>query len=497
MRILFEKHSPDIAPEVLGSQGLTSVETALKAPAGYVPLPTLQTADGPTTGITLGAGVDEVRAAMYCMGSGWVNANYAVTNTNVYWSYGTGAWTSITGAYPGTTNNEVVNCCQFGDAFIFVYGLVDGSTAIPQRSNVTTHSACADLSATTPEASYVMAVGQHVVLGDFWDGTYGIGQANNGVWWSAIGNHTSWPDPTSAAGIAAQSGYIELSGSGGPITALVSDGDVGHIFQQTAIWRMDYVGGAVMFEIDNVVTGKGAVTPNMAAKTPIGIVFIDRSGWNLYDGQSTRPIGGQAFNKSFMEDEFTTRWNNLQRYDRWSLVADPESSRVYCHYAKGAGSGDNNRLAIWDWQRDEIVYDDVAASKVVTLLSDPDDAAAGVAPKIGIFNGADPERFQCWDGVAQLATFITGDIEPNPGGRATFTSAKPLVQGVGATVKLYVSARDDLGDAVTYGSAKTVNSWDRFDGEEDARYFRFKLTCESTWTACTGMDADFAPSGRV
>ena len=62
---------------------------------------------------------------------------------------------------------------------------------------------------------------------------------------------------------------------------------------------------------------------------------------------------------------------------------------------------------------------------------------------------------------------------------------------------MYVSARDDLGDAVSYGSAKTVNSWDRFDGEEDARYFRFKLTCESTWTAVTGLDADFVPSGAV
>jgi hypothetical protein len=98
------------------------------------------------------------------------------------------------------------------------------------------------------------------------------------------------------------------------------------------------------------------------------------------------------------------------------------------------------------------------------------------------------------------AKLTSGDVEFNPGRKSTVLSALPLLTraaGDAGTATLKVGTRDKLGEAITWSDAKSLNSWDKYDCDEDARYHTFELTiaAAAAWDSVSGLDVEAVPSG--
>ena len=76
--------------------------------------------------------------------------------------------------------------------------------------------------------------------------------ASNRIQWSGINDITTWEPGTK------QSDIQDLPGSGGQIVHITS-GEVGYVFRQNQIIRMDYVGGATVFRLSVISPNRGAV----------------------------------------------------------------------------------------------------------------------------------------------------------------------------------------------------------------------------------------------
>ena len=80
--------------------------------------------------------------------------------------------------------------------------------------------------------------------------TGNITNATNRIQWSGINDITVWSGK--------QSDLQDLPGSGGQIVHITS-GEVGYVFRQNQIVRMDYAGGATVFRLSVISPNRGAV----------------------------------------------------------------------------------------------------------------------------------------------------------------------------------------------------------------------------------------------
>ena len=74
----------------------------------------------------------------------------------------------------------------------------------------------------------------------------------NRVQWSGINDIATWTAGSKNAD------FQDLPGSGGQIVAITS-GEVGYVFRQNQIVRMDFVGGATVFSFSVISPTRGAV----------------------------------------------------------------------------------------------------------------------------------------------------------------------------------------------------------------------------------------------
>ena len=492
MRILFDTYAPDVAPEVLGGQGLVTAQNAWKEPAGYRragawdQLSSLAALDSRVCGGILGR---KALAFGYDTVVGTTDKLYTLDDVSDDWIDRLNT-TDFAGGY-GVGSGQKWDFAQFNEDIIAVCGDADSvppQSYTMQQQGVGDATNFAELDADAPYGRYVATVGEHLVMG-YVKGrgvNSGVGTLRNGIWWSSVGNHTSWPEVGTAAAVAAQSDYRELSGSGGHVTGIIGRSDAGFVFQQAAIWQMDYVGGATMFEINNISSDHGAFIRGCAVDTPAGIFFLDNAGLYKLGSNGVEPVGVGRFSNTF-KDEFL----NAENADEDAhFVADPSSSRLFF-----INPLSTNECWVYDWALDELTHVTEALECVIQYRASGSGFPRlcgfreGVARYVGNISISSAE-----DDLLD-AVFETGDIEPNPGGTATLTSARPLAQGNTFAGTIKVASRYKMSDAVSWGSAKTLNDWEEYDCSEDGRYFRFQMTWATGTGTVTGLDADFVPSG--
>ncbi len=152
--------------------------------------------------------------------------------------------TDFSGGTPLTGDNtDFGTFTQFGEYVIFSNG-VDA----PQYYLMGTSSVFANLSAivtagTAPTFRVSGVVRDFLVTGN-------ISGATNRIQWSGINDIATWSGK--------QSDSQDLPGSGGQVVAITS-GEVGYVFRQNQIIRMDYVGGAVVFRLSVISPNRGAI----------------------------------------------------------------------------------------------------------------------------------------------------------------------------------------------------------------------------------------------
>ena len=144
-----------------------------------------------------------------------------------------------------------------------------------------------------------------------------------------------------------QSDLQDLPGSGGQITHITS-GEIGYVFRQNQIIRMDYVGGATVFRLSVISPNRGAVLGRTVCQDNRRVFFYADDGFYELNGDQVISIGAEKVNRFFDTDL------NKAFSDRICAAVDPF-----------------NQLALWLYP---------SASNTAPLLGDITDNLNTVAP---------------------------------------------------------------------------------------------------------------------
>ena len=119
-----------------------------------------------------------------------------------------------------------------------------------------------------------------------------ISGATNRIQWSGINDITTWTEGSK------QADYQDLPGSGGRVVAITS-GEVGYVFRQNQIIRMDYVGGATVFRLSVISPNRGAVYGHTVCQDNRRVFFYADDGFFQIDGDNVIAIGAEKVNRFF------------------------------------------------------------------------------------------------------------------------------------------------------------------------------------------------------
>ena len=329
---------PDLAA-ILNASGLRAANNVLPTKSGYEPM--LALADIGENAITLRprggiSGTDRAN-------NPW---NYVGQADKIYEIASSGTRdASKVGGY-SCTGTERWAFAEFGTVVIAT-SFNDPLQYIDTAAPLGTYADVPELSpgVGVPRGRRIGVVENHVILGDCYDAVYGA--VPDSIWWGAIKQPLSYPEINSDLAASLQSDRQPLRGEGGPVQAVIGGAEVGAIFQERAIWRMDYRGGATIFELTRVVPDMGLLVPELAVAFPRGVFFLAEDGFYVFDYNAATPIGKDRMNQAFLDDY------DRDYPDRVWAIDDPDSTRIWVVYpGAGNSSGRPNKALVWDWALD-------------------------------------------------------------------------------------------------------------------------------------------------
>lgn len=358
-------------------------------------------------------------------------------------------------------------------------------------------STFADLSE-APKAKQVATVRDFLVFGDLFEES---GTLSNRMRWSAKGDETDF-----TASVTTQSDSVDLVGDSGPIMRIVG-GEYGVVFQQKQIWRMTYVGGSVIFQLDPVEPGRGAWSSTAVINVGAMVFYLDTDGFYMFNGVSSVPIGDGKIDKYFLADL-------ASGYEyRITAVADPKNKLVFWSYpGSGHSSGTPNKVIIYNWSTQrwtvanieaELIFrslnlgytleglDSINASIDALTESLDSDYYRGAGPVIGTFNTS--HIMTKLTGSALTATLATAEMNLTPGRKSTIRGARSIVDG--GTTTMRVGERNLKSGSISYTASISANTTGLFRPRSTARYQTVELSISGGFTDALGVEIDFVPRG--
>jgi hypothetical protein len=512
-RIPFGPWTPDLPP-VVNQQGVTTARNVVPINGGYGPLGSLSTVTGAT------ALVNYCRGAIGGIDFGGNAYNFTGDQNDLYQILEGGAdeISKTTGGYDTSLEGRW-EFAAFGETIIAVnYGNES------QYFDIRSSSTFDDISGLTiapavPRARHVGVIDNFLVMGNIFDSQ--IGTHPEAISWSAINNSLSWPTRGQSGAVAVQSDRQILEGNGGWVQAVTPGAEVGAIFQENAVWRMDYVGGDVVFNLSRVEPNRGLLIPGLAVPVSRWVFYLSEDGFYLFDYTSSKPIGKDRINDTFFADY------DADYPDRVFAVRDPDQTRIYVLYpGSGNSSGTPNKILVYDWALDMFTDAEVdaecltwAVTPGLTLDSpgtaeDPD--ILGNDPGDG--SDTDPPGNETFDirqappGAIKLGaydtshvlsdftgsnvggTLVTGDIEFNPGARTFVNEVRPIVEGGDATIQIASTAKKNA--SFEFCPISKQDDDGKCPTRSDGRYHRIKTNLPATFTSAVGLDLEGRVSGR-
>jgi hypothetical protein len=498
-RVAFREWLPDLPPIV--NPGLVKATNALPGAGGYMPLPSLS----PTASSALDA---RPRGAISGLDTGATSFHLAGTATKLY-RFALAGVTDVSRSAGGpynANNSAQWHFVQVGDT-VLALNPGDDIQAIDLVTGI-----FAQLSPDAPRARYAGFIGPQLIVAHLISDPI-IGFAPDAFRSPALGDPTAWPDPTdpNSGAVAAQAALTPIEGDGGRIQAVVSGSEVGAIFQENAVNRIEYVGGDVIFQVDSVKKAKGLIVPRAAVAFERQVLYLAEDGWQVFDYTTSKPIGDQKINRTFLADL------DQSNADRLSAVLHPDLPLIAIAYP-GAGNtqGRPNKLLFYNYALDRwslgevdlelltrvvpfgITLDDLTGNLDTDYPVSFDDAVAGFGASV--FGAYDTSFvLSTFSGTSLAAIFETGDQEHNPGRLMRVNFVRPLIDGAEPTVQ--VSARKDRRTAetdVTFGSAYSLNRSGACPVTSGGlgRYHRYRVNVPAGWTDhAVGLDIEGAPAG--
>lgn len=490
MIIQFGEYLPD-APDFL-KQGV--VEAKNVVPAG----PSYQSFPSP---VVYSNGLDDrCQGAFSTKDSDGLTANFAGDNAKLYKSAASVyADVSQVGGYT-TSPEENWNFAQFGDVVI-----ATNFSDNPQSYTLGTSTDFADLT-TDLKARYCTIVRNFVVFGNTNDPV--DGNVPHRVRWSALNDPTDY-----TVSPVTQSDYNDMNSTYGWVRQVVG-GEYGVIFQERCISRMIYAGSPLVFQFDEVEIGRGTQCPGSVVKIGNSIFYLGIDGFYIFDGNQSIPIGEGKINQTFYAD-FDISYSN-----RVYAAADLDKQIVYVAYP-GAGNTDGrankmlcynyapNAMTRWTYVEDidlDYIYTSMSEGYTLedldSISTDLDALEFSLDSRVWtgnnfLFSGFNSSHQQVnFTGSALTALIETAENQLTQARITNLLRARPLIDGAGA-VTIQIGTRNNLSDAVTWGSVIPTDSTGEFQLRSNARYHRARLSVSGGFNHAQGVEVlEYADGGK-
>ena len=406
--------------------------------------------------------------------------------------------TNFTGGTPLTgSNTDFFTFTQFGNYIIASNGvdapqyyLMGTSTAFNNLSSIAT-------SGTVPTFRVSGIIRNFLVTGN---------QPNfsNRVQWTGNDDIATWELGKK------QSDFQDLVGSGGKIVAITS-GEIGYVFRQNQIVRMDYIGGQTVFRFSVISANRGAVYGQTVTQTDRRVFFYADDGFFEVNGDALKAIGAEKVNRFFDLDL------NKGYTDRIVAAIDPFNNLALWLYPSVSNvantSGICDKLLIYNYVTEKWTSADASASTIFTqfvgaytvelmdiISQNLDNINAALDTDFWsggqLFLGAIDNNFKAaiFAGNQLEAEMETSEIEPIPGQRAKITGVRPVVD-CASTVAL--KTRDALVDTETTSSYVAANTTGIAPLRQSGRYVRanVKVASGTVWNDAQGIDVTATPAG--
>jgi hypothetical protein len=436
---------------------------------------------------------------------------FAGTQTGLYrFNTATLVWDNVSGpsAPYSVPDGDLWQALQFGSLFIVV-NLNDP----PQVFNVDSGSAFTDLGGSPPQARYVWAAGDFVVLGYL---KVGSAEFPQDIHWSGLNDAAYWTIDR-RKGSDRQTlpdGDEIVGGFGFPGGA--------RILQRRAKRAMYFTGGQYIFEIRVLDATRGSSSPlSIVPMSSSDYVFWREDG--IYRGDENIPIGAQRVD-NFLLDQLAGDVD-ITELDTVQGVADPFNKTVMWRYLSSDGA---HKVIAWDWELDRFFRIDTAALllfssvtpgytlealdapfssnidiNVTPLIPDPllppldSRAWKGGAPTIGAFTTSN--KLAYFTGAAKAWTIETATVELAPdlrsfvsGGRLKGNPSEVNMQALTATLQ----SEPLTASSVVARSSRTGT----FPLRADAFQHRFRVigaAGDQTFSHLHALSIDAQPSGAA
>ena len=419
--------------------------------------------------------------------------NFVAKNTDLY-QLASGTFTSRKGSLTGG-DTDFWTFTQFGN-----YVIASNGVDAPQYYLMGTSTNFANLSAiqtsgTTPNFRVSGVIRDFLVTGN-------QSSNQNRIQWSGINDITVWDSK--------QADFQDLPGSGGEIVAITS-GEIGYVFRQNQIVRMDYVGGSVVFRLSVISPNRGAVYGRTVCQDNRRVFFYADDGFYELNGDNISPIGAEKVNRFFDANL------NKAYTDRICAAVDPFNQLALWLYPSVNNTtnttGICDRIIIYNYATKKWSLAEANASTIFTqfvgaytvelmdIISENLDAI-NIALDTDFWNGGQlflgavdsDYKAAIFSGTGNEGEIETTELEIFPNHRASIQGIRPIVD---ATATVTLKTRDRLADSVTSSSSSSMNSSGINPVRQSGRYIKINVKTPSgvVWTNAQGIDLVASRSG--
>ncbi|BAQ88749.1 Phage stabilisation protein [uncultured Mediterranean phage uvMED] len=479
MQLPFGEWLPD-QPEYL-NPGATTANNVYYAQNSYKRFPSLVNYS------TNNIGADSRGAGSFRDNSGNV-FNFVAKNTDIYQLDG-GSFTSRKGSLTGG-NTDYFTFTQFGNYIIASNGvdapqyyLMGTSTNFAPLSGIAT-------SGTVPTFRVSGVVRDFLITGN-------QPSNQNRIQWSGINDIATWQSGTK------QADQQDLPGSGGEIVHITS-GEIGYVFRQNQIVRMDYVGGATIFRLSVISPNRGAVYGRTVCQDNRRVFFYADDGFFEIQGDNVVAIGAEKINRFFDVDL------NKAFADRICAAVDPFNQLALWLYPSASNTANTtgicDKILIYNYATQKWSTADANASTIfsqfvgaytvelmdiisenldqINIALDTDFWSGGQ-----LLLGAIDSNFKAsiFSGTENQGTIETRELELFPGHRSSITNVRPIID---ATATVTIKSKERLSDDATVSTSSSMVASGDNPVRQSGRYFRIQVITPSgtPWTHAQGVD---------
>jgi len=390
---------------------------------------------------------------------------------------------------------DFVTFTQFGEHIIASNGVDPAQFFLMGTSSVFANLSGIQTAGTCPLFRVSGVIRDFLVTGN-------ISGATNRIQWSGINDITTWTGK--------QSDFQDLPGSGGQIVAITS-GEVGYVFRQNQIVRMDYVGGATVFRLSVISPNRGAVYGKTVCQDNRRVFFHADDGFYEIQGDSVVGIGVEKVNRFFEADL------NKAYSDRIVAATDPFNTLAMWLYP--SVNDENNITGICDrmivynyttqkWSLVKVnasqIFSQFVGAYTVELMDiisqnlDTINAALDTDFWEGgqMFLGGIDNQFKAaiFSGNSNECEIETAELEGFKGARTNIQGVRPIVD---ATATVTVKTRERLADKEVESTSSSMVTSGINPVRQSGRYIRanVKIASGTTFNHAQGIDLVASKAG--